>query len=444
MKYLKNTSIILLCFVIFFCFATASFGSDNPSSWGMEDFVYSGEADEMGLEITSSYVQGEEYYDEEIGEYDDSTVIGQHSCSITADKAGYYALLWESDNNIISTVWVHRGDSDPDDGTYKDSEYIYDKENHICGVFFYMSEGEREYAAITEGAEGSYSIKLAYLGKIENAESDDVLIRNTSDAYYDEEYAGIVIYPYVNVSFSEGQICKIQSYAISESSINSQTLEADVKITGESFHISVSLTDAEKLIESISFPEGFTPSCIERWNGTVYNEIQPDYMIVTLTDGQVIKLKNMEELILQNGRSYTACWNYDIGNEDGEIMTKMSFEADVIGETQKELVFRPKADSIKNTLADISKQYKRNAEFGWNLLTGKKSYEDYSKRDGIRYIFSIFRMMTRACEYYKTMEINYIAFTLLTAVLFASPILIIALPIIMIILIKKSKKKHGA
>lgn len=421
----------------------------NPMTitlWSCDEYTYAFELTTEFQSLTSDYIQGEEVYDEGSEEFIDTSVIGRKCFGITAEKAGYYGIVFENPDSVVETCSVHKADDDNFEGIFKDRIEIIDENNFFYGIVFNMKANEKEYAFIDEIANGNYSVKYVYFGdKIVSAETDGPLVYEY-DTYSAEGYEGdecfpvTEMYPNVNIKFSSGKTAKICTMVQTRDTKTSGTVDAEIPVFDEKFPIKVSYIKAEDLVTSISLPDGFEPNCVISYDGVVSDYTYPDYILVKPKNGEAFKAQRNDHMVLSNGRSYDLWTEYYI-EEEGVLTNEISFSYSLNGISENEIKVTPETKSVFVTFKEVLKNSKANIKIGIKILKGKAG--DWTKEDGYRFITSYPTQMKNAVKYYAFFgEYFSAAVMFLIAVL---PLILLAVLIIIILLkVKKKRKKKKA
>lgn len=417
----------------------------NPMTitlWGADEYTYAFELTKEFQELTSDFIQGEEVYDEGSEEYYDTSVAGRKCFSLTAQKAGFYAVIYDNDDSVVEKCEIRKADEDKTEGLFKEKIEILDESNLVCGTVFKMKESEKQYVFIDETNEGSYSLKYAYLGnKIVSAQTAGPLVYDY-DTYLAEGYEGdesfpvIEMYPNVNLEFSSGERVKISSFVQTKDLRTSGTIDAEIPVFDEKFPIKVSYIKAEDFAISLSLPDGFSPSCVISYDGIISDYTYPEYVMMKTADGEELKAKRNDSFVLSNGRSYDLWTEYST-EEEGVLTNTVQFYYTLNGISENEIEVTPHCKSIKDTCKDVLRNTKRDMKLGAKILKGEA--EDRTTRDGIFNIVSFPHQIVRAIRYYNLFG-RYLDGT---AILLASvsPLILLTAVVILIVKIKKAKKK---
>ncbi|MCQ2472041.1 MAG: hypothetical protein MJ147_08400 [Clostridia bacterium] len=408
--------------------------------WNTDEYTFAFDLTEDFQTVKSSYVQGEQVYNEETEETDDTSVTGRKCFSLTAEKGGYYAVVFESPVSIVTKAEVRKADDDKIEGLFKEQIEILNEKNNYCGIVVKMKANEKEYVLADETTEGEYSAKYIYLGeKVVSAECAGPLVfdfdTSNADAYEGDKAIPVVeMYPLVNVKFSTGETVKIQPFVQAKNAESQKDVSAEIEFFGEKYPVTISFVEMADMVKEIALPDGFKPACTVNFDGTMTDFKYPEYVAVKLTSGETIKAKRDESVVLPNGRSYNLWAEYGIA-EEGVLTDKLSFTYALNGLSENKIEVTPDRQSVKDTFKGILNKSKEDLKFGIKILKGES--EDFTKKDGINRLVSCPKQIINGVKYYALFG-DYLNATLI-ALIGIAPLLLIAA---IIIIVAKSKKKH--
>lgn len=417
----------------------------NPMTitlWSTDEYTYAFDLTEEFQTVKSSYVQGEEVYNEASEETDDTSVTGRKCFGLNAEKGGYYAVVYEGPVSIVSNTEVRKAEDDKTEGLFKEKAEIFNEKNYTCGIIFKMKANEKEYVLADETAEGEYSVKYIYLGeKILSAECAGPLIYEydtcNAEAYENDKPIPVVeMYPFVNVQFSSGEAVIIQPFVQAKNAEPEKDASAEITVFGEKYPVTISFVKMADMVKEIALPDGFKPACTINFDGVITNYKYPEYVAVKLTNGETIKAKRNESVVLPNGRSYDLWAEYDTA-EEGVLTNNVSFKYCLNGMDEKEIAVKPNIFPLKDTFKDILKKSKADMKFGIKILKGEG--EDYTKKDGFSFLASYPRQIINGVKCYALFG-EYLNAALI-ALIGIAPLLLIAV-IIIISAVSKKKRKN--
>lgn len=420
--------------------------ADNPTTftlWDYDTYYYSFGVTTEYKPVSSLYIEGKEYYDESSEEWYDSSVIGRHYFDITADEEGYYAVMFSDPQHVVSASRIQKDTDDTSEGVFKNTETILDDSGYECGIVFEMRQNESEYIFIDEGETGSYSIKYVYLGdSITSVNSAGPLVYGF-DSYKAEAYTDdgksvdvMEMYPHIDVTFSDGMTVKLMSFAQCTELGEKERVTVQVNVLDEKYDIDIVYIRPENLVSDVYLPDGFVPSCRVSYDGSLSDYIYPDYAVAVLNDGKKINIKRNDNVVLPNGRGYDFCIEYNT-DEEGMLSKNAYFTYSLNGFFESKTAFVPDCESVSLTLKKVISESKSEMKFGKSILKGKAG--DWTKQDGIYFLFSFPRQMINAIRYYFLFGeyLNGLTVMLIFAV---PPVIIIVIAVAIIIL---NKKKHN-
>ncbi len=416
-------------------------GGTYITVWGIETYKLYSDLSEKNIKVKSDFVQGEIIADEFLDEIDTS-VAGRKAFGIKAEKEGYYAVVYSSKDNIEISCTVREGVDKNVEGIFKNDVQIYEGKR-ITGNFFKMAENESEYVTVTEYGSGEYEIGFVFLGdKITDVKAGGELIYPYAAEAYDademnERAKGVDLYPDTLLTFSLGKTVRtcIFSHTDFDAQYN-KPLKAQTEILGEKFDFDVTLIKIESLVKDISLPPDFVPSFTLTFDGCILNQKFPQYIAVEFTDGTKKNIGFNDWITLPNGKNYQVRAEYSCNYGEGEHQSEFPFVYTFDGLIYKEVSVKPDCLSVSNTLSEISDKSKSEVEFGLRILSA--GVEDYTKADGLKFVFSPVKNIIDGCRFYFNFSSPFNG--ILLFLIAFSPVILLILIVLAVIFIIKAKK----
>lgn len=409
--------------------------------WGLETYKLYSDLSEEKIKVKSDFVQGEIIADDFLDEIDTS-VAGRKAFGIKAEKAGYYAVVYNSKDDIELGCSVRESLNKDIEGIFKDDIQFYDG-IRVGGNIFKMAEGESEYVTVTEYGSGEYEIGFTYLGeKITGVKSGGALIYPYGPEAYDaadmnEGAKGVDLYPNILLTFSLGKTLKTSNFSHTDCDAEyDKPLKAQTEILGEKYDFDVTLIKAESLVKNISLPPDFAPSFTLSFDGCIYNQKFPEYFAVEFADGTKKNIGSGDWVTLSNGKNYQVRAEYECNYGDGENQSEYPFVYTFDGLVYGETPVKPDCEKLSKTLSDIIEKSRNDLFFGIRIF--KDGGEDLTKADAVRYMLSFPKTVTDGCRYYFNFSHIFDGIALLLIAF--SPLILIVLLVLAVIFIKRAKK----